>query len=109
MLVEEGIWRNWYLSCTGWTLIDGKPEPRYHIKYAESKEGINWDRKGIVAVDYKSDSGGRDSRPSVLKEGGLYRMWYSHRGGAGYSTNLEASYRIGYAESRDGISWTSLG
>jgi hypothetical protein len=32
-----------------------------------------------------------------MKDGALYRMWFSHRG---------ASYRIGYAESNDGLSWT---
>ena len=32
VLVENGIWKNWYLSCTEWRLIDGKAEPRYHIK-----------------------------------------------------------------------------
>ena len=68
VLVEEGLWRNWYLSGTGWTLIDGKAEPRYHIKYAESGDGIHWIRKGLVAVDYKSAQEAGIARPSVLRE-----------------------------------------
>ena len=49
-----------------------KPEPRYHIKYAESKDGINWDRRGVVAIDYKSDSEAGIVRSSVLKETEFY-------------------------------------
>jgi hypothetical protein len=108
VLIEEGVWKNWYLSCTGWTKVDGKAEPRYHIKYAESKDGINWDRRGIIAIDYKSTSEAGIVRSSVLKENDLYRMWYSYRGGGDYRTNLNTSYRIGYAESRDGILWTRM-
>ena len=36
-------------------------------------------------------------RPCVIKDADRYRMWYSHRGD---------SYRMGYAESRDGIVWS---
>jgi len=108
VLIEEGIWRNWYLSCTGWSNVEGKAEPRYHIKYAESRDGINWDRRGVVAIDYKSDCEAGLVRASVLREGNLYRMWYSYRGGIDYRTNLKTSYRIGYAESRDGISWMRM-
>ena len=31
VLVENGIWKkNWYLSCTTWEVINGRPEPFYH-------------------------------------------------------------------------------
>ncbi len=108
VLVENGIWKNWYLSCTGWTKAEARVEPRYHIKYAESEDGINWDRQGLVAIDYKSDSEAGIARPSVLAENGLYHMWYSYRGGTDYRTNPETSYRIGYAQSRDGIAWMRM-
>ena len=48
------------------------------------------DSRGISSEEYAI------SRPSVLKEDGLYKMWYSYRG---------QSYRIGYAESTDGLYW----
>jgi hypothetical protein len=32
-------------------------------------------------------------------------MWFSYRGLVDYRTNPETSYRIGYAESRDGLRW----
>jgi hypothetical protein len=108
VLVEDGVWKNWYLSCTGWTKVGDKVEPRYHIKYAESKDGINWDRRGIVAIDYKSHTEAGIVRATVLREKGVYRMWYSHRGGVDYRTNLQTSYRIGYADSEDGIKWRRM-
>ena len=106
VLVEGARWRMWYLSCTGWEIVGGNPEPRYHIKYAESADGVVWDRRGIVAIDFKSPDEGGIARPCVLKTGELYRMWYSYRSLRDYRTDRAHSYRIGYAESMDGIRWT---
>jgi hypothetical protein len=97
VLVEEGRWRMWYVSGTGWELKDGRPEHRYHIKYAESHDGIEWQRDGRVCIDYQSPDEYAISRPCVIRDGDLYRMWFAARGG---------SYRIGYAESADGLIWT---
>jgi len=99
VLPGEDFWRMWYLSCTGWRMRDGKPEHRYHIKYAESLDGINWQREGGVAIDFANDQEYAISRPSVTHDDGLWRMWYSFRG---------QSYRIGYAESEDGRRWQRL-
>ena len=96
VLVEGGTWRMWYVSCTGWDLKNGQPRHHYHIKYAQSSDGIHWERNGVVCIDYKSEAEYAIARPCVVKEGGLYKMWYSHRG---------ESYRLGYAESRDGLNW----
>jgi hypothetical protein len=106
VLVEDSKWRMWYLSGVKWDVFDGKPEPRYHIKYAESDDGTNWDRRGIICIDFKSESEAGIVRPSVFKDGELYRMWYSYRGLENYRTDKQTSYRIGYAESADGIQWT---
>jgi hypothetical protein len=97
VLIEDGLWRMWYTSGTKWVeATDGKPKHYYHIKYAESTDGIHWDRQGVVCIDYGSSDEYAIARPCVIKDDGLYRMWYCHRG---------ESYRIGYAESRDGIQW----
>lgn len=106
--IENGIWRNWYLSCTGWQMVEGYPEPRYHLKYAESVDGIHWRRDGRVAIDYADASEGGIVRASVVKDGSAYRMWYCYRGLAGYRGNRTASYRIGYAESDDGLDWKRM-
>lgn len=95
VLQDRGLWRMWYLSCTGWNMTDGKPRHKYHIKYAESNDGIEWKRDGVVAIDFADAGEYAISRPSVLA-GEVWRMWYSYRGDA---------YKIGYAESEDGQHW----
>ncbi len=108
VIKDNGLWKNWYLSCTEWRIIGGKSEPRYHIKYAESKDGINWVRKGVVAIDYQSDDEAGIVKASVVKDGDIYRMWYSYRKFNDYRTDTASSYRIGYAESNDGIQWVRM-
>jgi hypothetical protein len=96
VLIDDGRWRMWYVSGTGWDLTDGVPRHRYHIKYAESGDGFSWERTGIVCIDFRGEEEYAISRPCVVKDGDLYRMWFSARGDA---------YRIGYAESGDGVRW----
>jgi hypothetical protein len=108
VLVETGVWRMWYLSCLRWVVVDGKPEPVYHIKYAESADGAKWKRRGLVCIELRSPQEGGITRPCVIKENGIYRMWYSFRGIADYRTDPARSYRIGYAESPDGLRWTRM-
>lgn len=108
VLIENGVWKNWYLSCTKWEMINGRAEPFYHLKYAESGDGICWRREGRVAVDYKSGDEGGIVKASVQKRDGRYEMWYAYRKGWGYRDDISRSYRIGYAESVDGIEWCRL-
>jgi hypothetical protein len=105
VLFENGRWRIWYQSCTKWEVLSGRPEPFYHIKYAESPDGINWRREGKVSIDYKDEGEGGICGASVLREDGAYKMWYSYRRAADYRRNRSNTYRIGYAESADGIDW----
>ena len=96
VIIEKGIWRMWYGTSIKRTIENGAPKPYYHIRYAESKDGVNWERRGVVCIDFKSKDEYGIARPCVLKEDGIYKMWYSYSSG---------SYRIGYAESMDGINW----
>ncbi len=96
ILVENGVWRMWYVSGVGWEEHAGEPRPRYLIKYAESGDGIRWDRDGLVAIPFESPAEYAMGRPHVIKDGETYRMWYCMRGD---------HYRIAYAESGDGLAW----
>jgi hypothetical protein len=96
ILVEGGRWRMWYASCVRWSVRGGQTVPEMHVKYAESSDGIHWERDGTVCIDRNKPGEYAIVRPCVLHHDGLYRIWYSSRG---------ESYRIGYAESGDGISW----
>jgi predicted GH43/DUF377 family glycosyl hydrolase len=108
VMVEDDVWRVWYMCCTGFEVIRGRTEPYYHIRYAESQDGIEWKRDGTIAIDYKSKDEAGIGRPSVLKENDTYKMWYSYRNATDYRTNLRSSYRIGYAESPDGRRWKRM-
>ena len=106
---EENLFRLYYTSFTGWEVYNGHPEPLYHIKYAESENGIDWERNQIVSVDFKNNQKGGIARPSVIKENNkLYRMWYTYRKAYDYRTNKKNSYRLGYAESKDGKVFTRM-
>jgi len=101
-------WTCWYMSCTEWVEIEGKQEPRYHLKLATSEDGINWDQSGLTAVDYTSDLEGGLSKASVIVNDDSYKMWYSYRALHNYRSNWDKSYKIGYAESLDGVSWERM-
>jgi hypothetical protein len=96
ILIEHSIWKMWYVSGVNWKLENGKPKHYYNIKYAESMNGIDWKRDGKVCIDFKSEEEYAISRPCVIKDNDTYKMWYSFRG---------KNYRIGYAESKDGLHW----
>ena len=106
-LIDDGIWKLWYASSTGFVRVHDKPEPVYQIKYAESRDGLQWERPNITCIPYSFD-GEANARPCVLREDGRYRMWYCFRGSVDYRSDRKESYRLGYAESADGISWTRL-
>jgi hypothetical protein len=107
VIKENNKWRMWYVSGTGWDgtyqlALPGAPVKMkhfYHLKYAESKDGIHWDNNGQVAIDYRDKDEYAIARPILLKDQELYKMWFCYRGGTD-------TYRGGYAESKDGIEWS---
>lgn len=91
VLKDGPLWRMWYGSNLNWGAQQA--DMNHLLKYAESDDGIHWRRDGRPAVPFADPGEYAMSKPCVIREGGRFRMWYSFRG---------ASYRIGYAESRDG-------
>jgi predicted GH43/DUF377 family glycosyl hydrolase len=92
---ESGKFRMWYGSNIAWGPV--KEDMRHLIKYAESDDGIHWVRKNQVAIDFSGPQEYAICKPCVVKDGDGYKMWFCARGKA---------YRIYYAESEDGISWS---
>ena len=83
----------YYVSGTEWK---NKDLPRYNIKYATSKDGYNWKRDGKIAIDFKNKKENALARPYVIKDNNIWKMWFSYK---------IDKYRIGYAESIDGMIW----
>ncbi len=90
---KNGLFKMYYTAFEPWIQKPAKNEPRYNLKLATSANGIDWARDQTVVIDFKSHSEHAISRPSLLLEDGLYRLWYCSRGD---------QYRIGYAQSTDG-------
>ena len=70
------------------------------IGYAESKDGVRFERVGAEPVMVPEYPWEKESvmNPCVIYDEGMYRMWYS--AGETYEPNVNA-----YAESADGINW----
>ncbi|MDB5283630.1 MAG: hypothetical protein JWO06_2705 [Bacteroidota bacterium] len=100
VLFEDGIYRMWYGSNLKWG--KDQSEMSHVIKYAESNDAIHWCRTNQIHINMEKPFEYAFSKPVVIKDDGGYRMWYSYRRSA---PELDA-YRIGYAESKDGLSWT---
>ncbi|WP_138430754.1 hypothetical protein [Fodinibius saliphilus] len=105
VMKDEGQWKMWYVSCTGWEVINEWPEPYYNVKYAVSNDGISWKKTGITCIGY-DDFTDAVGKPVVYKEDGIYKMFYSYRNAVNYREDPAKSYRLGYAESEDGVCWT---
>jgi hypothetical protein len=100
---EGDAWRMWYISCTGWQLIADHWEPAYHVRYAESGNGIDWNVTGRSCL-YPGDDAAI-ARPCVYRQNDEYGMIYPYRALVAYRSDPDQAYRLGYAHSRDGIDW----
>ena len=98
VLKEGDLFRMWYVSGLDWVHAD---LPRYNIKYAESKDGVNWTQNGVVAIESRDGQETSLARPCVLRDGDIYKMWYSYK-------YAGANYAMGYAESPNGVDWTRM-
>ena len=105
IMFDDNLWKMWYIAAHKMETIDGRPEPFYRGQYAESEDGINWKIADEAVIDF-DDFLHAVGRPTVFKEDGIFKMYYSFRNANQYRTDREKSYRMGYAESIDGKSWT---
>lgn len=91
--------RMWYVTCRRWLRDEHGLHYDVAIRRAVSDDGVRWtaDERACIVPDAPGEYA--VGRPSVLYEDGRYRMWYSVR-------SFSEPYRIGYAESADGLTWT---
>jgi len=95
---DEGVFKMWYVGGSDWVESLGRSRPVYNMRYLESADGIAWGPEGRVCLDFSSPGEHAFGRPWVIKEVDKYRMFYSYR-------SQQMGYRIGYAESTDGLEW----
>jgi hypothetical protein len=95
---DGGRYRMWYGSNLRWG--PEKKDMLHVIKYAESSDALHWEKHGEVVIDSASPDENAICKPCVVKDADGYSMWFCSRGD---------KYRIQYARSNDGSSWTRLG
>lgn len=97
---DNGLYKMWYISGDKWVCKSNNYRHYYSIKYAESKDGISWNKRGIKCISYDNEFEFAFARPVVIKEKDTFKMWYTYRG----QSEID-KYRAGYAESCDGVNW----
>lgn len=112
-VIKDGsTYKMWYTGWNGDSEHIGNGITRkisYRIGYATSADGVHWTKHlgtaGVGAVFGVGTVGSLDakgvSHPYVIKENNTYRMWYE-----GYDGS---AWRIFYATSADGVTWTRQG
>lgn len=101
VIIENGKFRVWYSAGNGWEYINGKPYPKYDIRYLESKDGITFKRGSGKVLIPNNNLEYRIGRPRVYRFNGKYYMFYTK----GVKQGNYFGYLPGFAESEDGIHW----
>ena len=95
VLFENNEYKMWYTGDQGTAV--------HHVLYAESDDGINWERPISEPVLFPGDPDSWDSYSvhphSIIKENGEYKLFYS-----GWADPY-GMWHIGFATSSDGIHW----
>lgn len=95
----------YYIAGKKWVMHEGRAEPVYTIRLATSKDGLNWQKHGPEAIPVRLEENECQASPDVIFANGCYHMFFCYRYSTGYR-GKEKGYRIGYASSPDGKSWT---
>ncbi len=94
VMYDNGEYKMWYAATDDlW--------PKCWILYANSSDGITWNKHGVVFTFGPPLENLAVITPNVIKDGSIYRMWYAGWDGS--------NYRIFSATSPDGLTWTRQG
>lgn len=98
-VISDGdLLKMWYVSGAGWSESHGGLHYRCNIRCAISHDGVAWESQDQVCIESAGEDEYAVGRPCVIRDQGLYRMWYSRR-------SFSDLYTMGYAESADGLIW----
>ena len=96
-------WRTWYNSGIKWEKTANAWHHRYGIHHARSSNGIDWVSDPGMCIPFADEHEYAFGRPTVYFREGIYYMWFAHRA----TVDIE-TYRIGFASSRDGLTWDRM-
>ena len=101
---SDDNWLMFYHSGERWIKVGEKLESQYTIRKATSKDGINWQREAVSIIPKKVNNECQTT-PAIMLLNGIYHMFFCYREGLDFRQDRTKSYRIGYAFSKDLISW----
>lgn len=101
----NNTWYLWYAAGSRWIEDDGRPEPVYRIKMAQSTDGISWAKADVNLIPTVLEKNECQASPEVFFANDRYHMYFSYRYSLGYRSK-QHGYRIGYATSFDLKTWT---
>ena len=96
---DAGRWRMWYGSHLTWG--SGGKDWVHVLKHAQSNSGLVWQPTGRIALPFASTDERALTKPCIIKDQDIYKMWFS-------ACHKDGRYKIGYAESDDGINWQRM-
>jgi sucrose-6-phosphate hydrolase SacC (GH32 family) len=106
--IFNNIYHMWYIHGTKWFSDTSEESLQrvYKIVYANSNDGISWEKEGRHLISDKLNENECQALPTVIFFGGKYHMFFCYREATGFRKIKERGYRIGYAYSEDMANWT---
>lgn len=107
VLKSKNIFHMWYIFGNKWIKenVGDVPERVYKIAYANSTDGINWQRGGKYIIAEKISGFECQALPTVIKINNRHHMYFCHRHAIDFRNDKSNSYKLGYAYSDDLINW----
>jgi hypothetical protein len=97
---QTALLRIYNTFFTGWLSHN---DPTYEIHCHQSADGLNWDEGVVCHLDINNEF--EWAAPRVFIKDTGYAMIFVARGKNDFRTNVDKTYHIGYAESKDGINF----
>jgi hypothetical protein len=97
-LKKKNLIRLWYTSFLKYKIKRNSFEHIYTIRYATTKNLIDWKKNKRICIHFKRNEFAI-SKPTVIYYKNKFHMWFCARG---------KNYKIGYAQSLNGIKWRRM-
>ena len=94
-----------YTAGTTWINSQGRMEIVYKLRSATSDDLLNWERDGANIIEDKLNSMEAQACGDIFESENKFHMFFCYREALDFRVNIDNSYRIGYAVSRDLITW----
>jgi hypothetical protein len=103
----ENVFHLWYIYGVHWinNPENNVKERVYKIGHATSLDTVNWKKTNRQIISDRLNENECQALPSVVFFNGSYHMVFCYRQAIGFRTNKDSSYRLGYANSFDGMNW----